>query len=325
MKILQIPKIIDTTAIDSLDRLPNKISQDIDSLAYMNKDEFISAISKDASLIFSPESIEYLVRGLIGFGLKLLAALAIYAIGAWIIKKCRNLLTRIFTKRNTDRSLASFVSSMVSISLTVLLIVITISTLGINTTSIAAVLAAGGMAIGMAMSGTVQNFAGGIMILVFKPFKSGDFIEAQGFSGTVTDIDIFSTKLVTYDNKVIMIPNGALSNGTINNYSKQEMRRVSWIIGVEYGTDFDSLKEFIASLIDKDTRIDQNFKKPFIGIESLSASSVDIAVKVWVKTADYWDVFYAYNAIFYKELPEHGFNFPFPQMDVWIRKNSPES
>lgn len=324
MNILQIPSVTDTTALDSLEHFSARIAQKTDSLANMDTEQFIATISKDASKLFTPETLDYIIHGLISFGLKLLAALAIYIIGAWIIRKCKRLVMRIFERRNTEKSLASFVINLISITLTVILIVIAISTLGINTTSIAALLASGGVAIGLALSGTLQNFAGGIMILTFKPFKSGDYIEAQGYSGTVDSIDIFNTKLTTPDNKMIMIPNGTLSNGTINNYSKQQFRRVDWILGVEYGTDFEKAKGIIENIIsaEKDTRILSKPSAPFIGIESLSASSVDIIVKAWVKTSDYWDVFYDYNARFYTELPQNGINFPFPQMDVWLRNNT---
>ncbi len=324
MNILQIPSVTDTTALDSLEHFSARIAQKTDSLANMDTEQFIATISKDASKLFTPETLDYIIHGLISFGLKLLAALAIYIIGAWIIRKCKRLVMRIFERRKTEKSLASFVINLISITLTVILIVIAISTLGINTTSIAALLASGGVAIGLALSGTLQNFAGGIMILTFKPFKSGDYIEAQGYSGTVDSIDIFNTKLTTPDNKMIMIPNGTLSNGTINNYSKQQFRRVDWILGVEYGTDFEKAKGIIENIIsaEKDTRILSKPSAPFIGIESLSASSVDIIVKAWVKTSDYWDVFYDYNARFYTELPQNGINFPFPQMDVWLRNNT---
>ena len=162
----------------------------------------------------------------IEFGLKLLAAIVIYLVGAWIIGRIKKALNKLFVKRGTEKTLASFTSSLVSISLTILLIVITIGTLGINTTSLAALLAAGGMAIGMAISGTVSNFAGGIMILAFKPFKVGDFINAQGYSGTVQSVTIVNTKILTTDNRLIIIPNGALSNGNIDNYNAMPLRRV---------------------------------------------------------------------------------------------------
>ena len=180
------------------------------------------------------ELLPELINNAIHFGIKVLIALLIYFVGAWIIKKIKGVLHRIFEKRKTEKAIASFVESLTSITLTIILIIITIGTLGVNTTSLAALLAAGGMAIGMAMSGTVQNFAGGIMILVFKPFKAGDFIETEnGYSGTVSDVNIFSTKLTTTDNRLIIIPNSTLSNGTVNNFSRNTMRRVEWLVGVE--------------------------------------------------------------------------------------------
>ena len=191
----------------------------------------------------------------IAFGLKVLAALAIYIIGAWIIRKIKKIVHNIFEKRMTEHSIASFVESLVSISLTVFLVIFTISALGVNTTSLAALLAAGGMAIGMALSGTVQNFAGGIMILVFKPFKAGDFIEAQGYSGTVTDVSIVSTKITTTDNRNIIIPNGSLSNGTINNYSQNIYRRLEWLVDVEYGTSSEKMKSILKNIVDGEKRI----------------------------------------------------------------------
>lgn len=262
----------------------------------------------------------------IAFGLKVLAALAIYLIGAWIIKKIKNIVHNIFIKRNTEHSIASFVESLVSIMLTVFLVIFTISALGVNTTSLAALLAAGGMAIGMALSGTVQNFAGGIMLLVFKPFKAGDFIETQdGFSGTVTDVNIVSTKLTTTDNRIIVIPNGSLSNGTINNYSMNTMRRVEWLVGVEYGTSAEEVKNVLKSIVDGEKRVlylnTGAPADPLIAINALKDSAVEYVVRVWVKKEDYWDVFYRLNEEIYTVLPSKGINFPFPQMDVHISQN----
>lgn len=260
----------------------------------------------------------------IGFGLKVLAALIIYGIGAWLIKRVKNLLVKIFEKRHTEKAIASFIMSLVSISLTVLLIIITIGTLGINTTSLAAIVAAGGMAIGMALSGTVQNFAGGIMLLVFKPFKAGDFIEAQGYTGTVTEVNIVSTKLTTVDNKIIVIPNGALSNNTINNYSQNRYRRLEWLVDVEYGSSSSQVKAALKKIIDGDKRILYSSAgvpaDPMIELNSLRDSSVQFIVRAWVKSEDYWDVFFAINTEIYDQLPPQGIQFPFPQMDVHITK-----
>ena len=234
----------------------------------------------------------------IAFGLKVLAALAIYVIGAWLIKKIKRVIHNIFVRRNTEHSIASFVESLASIFMTVFLVIFTISALGVNTTSIAALLAAGGMAIGMALSGTVQNFAGGIMLLVFKPFKAGDFIEAQGYSGTVTDVTIVSTKITTTDNRNIIIPNGSLSNGTINNYSQNVYRRLEWLVDVEYGASSEKVKAILKKIIDEEKRIvyaPASPADPTIALNALRDSSVQFVARAWVKKEDYWDVLYDVN------------------------------
>ncbi len=271
------------------------------------------------------ELLPELVRQAISFGIKVLIALLIYFIGAWLIKKIRKMLRRIFERRKTEKAIASFVESLTSISLTIILIIITIGTLGINTTSLAALIAAGGMAIGMALSGTVQNFAGGIMILVFKPFKAGDFIETEnGYSGTVTDVSIVSTKLTTTDNKIIVIPNGSLSNGTIKNYSQNTMRRVEWLVGVEYGTSSKDVKAALQEIVDAEKRVlfvsTGAPADPLIAVNALKDSAVEYVVRVWVKSEDYWDVYYHLNEQIYTILPTRGIGFPFPQMDVHLTR-----
>lgn len=255
------------------------------------------------------------------FGLKVLAALAIYFIGAWVIKRIKKLLGNIFERRKTDKAIASFTMSLVSISLTIILIILTVGTLGVNTTSLAAILAAGGMAIGMALSGTVQNFAGGIMLLVFKPFKAGDFIEAQGFSGTVSEVNIVSTKLTTTDNRVIVLPNGSLSSGTINNISQNPIRRLEWKIGVEYGSNIDQTRKVILGILNADARVLHGKDapdEPNVKLSGLLDSSVEIQARCWVRTDDYWDLLWEVNERIYKELPKNGIDFPFPQLDVHL-------
>ena len=255
------------------------------------------------------------------FGLKVLAALAIYFIGAWVIKRIKKLLGNIFERRKTDKAIASFTMSLVSISLTIILIILTVGTLGVNTTSLAAILAAGGMAIGMALSGTVQNFAGGIMLLVFKPFKAGDFIEAQGFSGTVSEVNIVSTKLTTTDNRVIVLPNGSLSSGTINNISQNPIRRLEWKIGVEYGSNIDQARKVILGILNADARVLHGKDapdEPNVKLSGLLDSSVEIQARCWVRTDDYWNLLWEINELIYKELPKNGIDFPFPQLDVHL-------
>ena len=310
-----IPPILQSTTID-----PEQIVAQTDSAR--------ATIEKFAeNLAANPQgTLESLLQDAIHFGIKLLLAILIYIIGAWLIRKVRKVLVSMFTRRGSDKALCSFVTSLVSISLTILLIILVIGTLGINTTSLAALLAAGGMAIGMALSGTVQNFAGGIMILVFKPFKAGDFIEAQGYSGTVNIVTIVSTTLTTVDNKEIIIPNGALFNGNINNYSRNPLRRVDWEVNVEYGTDAAKCSEKLLELVRSDSRVldasSAGAADPRVVLSRLDESSVVFSVRAWVKTENYWDVYFDFNNKVYSELPKSGIAFPFPQLDVNIKSGN---
>lgn len=284
-----------------------------------------------------------LMHSAIDFGLRVLIALIIYTIGIYLIRWVKKLLNKAYTKRKTEKTLASFITSFVSISMTVILIVITVSTLGVDTTSLAALLAAGGMAIGMALSGTVQNFSGGIMLLVFKPFKAGDFIEAQGQAGTVVEVNITSTKILTVDNCVVVLPNGALSNGTIKNYSGRPLRRVEWLVSVGYGADVEAFKKAVLDMINAEPRIlkaDTNMVKlykefeitkyqlstvghrmkaipePFVALKSLNESDITFVIRAWVRGKDYWDVYFDMEQQFYTDLPKRGFSFAYPHITV---------
>ena len=292
----------------SADSLRAETEQLVDKIATTPPSELLSELGEKA----------------IQFGLKVLAALLIYLIGAWVIRLVKRALTRGFAKKGSDATVSSFVNSIVSITLWVILVIIMVGTLGINTTSLAALLAAGGMAIGMALGGTVQNFAGGLMLLVFKPFKAGDFIEAQGYSGTVTSVNMVSTKLTTLDNKVIIIPNGALSNGNINNYSAQERRRVDIEISVSYGSDAEKVKSVIRSVVEGNPSVlgpSEGAPEPFVRLLRLNSSSVDFVVRAWVPSSEYWNVYFYLTEALYKRLPEEGISFPFPQLDVHLRNN----
>ena len=217
-------------------------------------------------------------------GSHLLAAALIFVVGRIIISFLNKLVARILARRKVDPSIQSFVKSLVSILLTVLLIVAVISKLGVETTSFAALLASAGVAVGMALSGNLQNFAGGLIVLLFRPYKVGDVIESQGETGTVREIQIFHTILTTFDNKVIYIPNGALSSGTVINYSREELRRVDWTIGVEYNTDYDLVERTVRDLVAADKRI-LTEPAPFVALHALADSSVNVTVRVWVKNA----------------------------------------
>lgn len=291
-----------------------------DSLKTIDLD--LAAIAEKIATTPTNELLGELLDKAVSFGLKVLAALIIYGIGAWLIRKVKNILARVFEKKGTDAAVASFAMSITSIALTLILIIITIGVLGIDTSSFAALLAGGGMAIGLALNGTVQNFAGGIMLLIFKPFKSGDFIEAQGYSGTVSEVTITSTKLVTTDNRVIIIPNGALSNGTINNYSDQKFRRVDITVDVEYGSSSEEVKRILHSLIKDDSRILNEPAPPFIALSALKESGVQFTMRLWVNASDYWNVFFELTEEIYNELPKNGIQFPFPQLDINIKPGS---
>ena len=260
------------------------------------------------------------------FGLKVLLAVAIYVIGAWLIRKVKRLLAKTFEKRKSDPTIATFIQSLVTATLWVVLILAMVGTLGINTTSIAALLAAGGMAIGMAMSGTVQNFAGGLILLAFKPFKVGDFIDAQGIFGRVSEISIVHTKIVTTDNREITIPNGELANGNIDNYSSRDPHRLSLKFNVPYGTDVDQVREILLELVKDQPKIlnadTPGAKNPKVYVGELQDSSIQIKLRVWLLAKDYKKVQHWLNERIYKELPKHGIHFPFPQLDVHMRSDA---
>ena len=269
------------------------------------------------------ELIEEMVTSCIKFGIKLVIALLLYLIGAWLIRKSKNFIARAFTRRGADATLTSFIQSLVTAVLWILLIMFMIGTLGINTTSLAALLAAGGMAIGMAMSGTVQNFAGGLMLLAFKPFKAGDYIEAQGYAGTVKSINIVSTKIVTLDNREVILPNGALSNGTINNYSANPLRRIDLTVNVSYGCDAETVKAELMRIVgDQETILNAETpgaQDPTVVLSELKDSSVEFLVRVWVLATDFREVKYALTEAIYSGLPAHGITFAFPQLDIHLK------
>lgn len=257
----------------------------------------------------------------INYGPKLIAAIAVFIIGGWIIKAIASGASKAFEKSKTDEALRPFLLGIIRMLLKVMLVVSVLGMIGIEMTSFIAILGAAGLAVGMALSGTLQNFAGGVMILLFKPFTVGNFIDAQGFQGTVKEIQIFNTILKTPDNKTIIIPNGGLSTSSMTNFSTEPKRRVDWTIGVGYGDDLDQAKTVIQKLCDDDERI---LKDPevFIAVSELADSSVNFTVRAWVEAADYWGVYFLMNENIYKTFNEVGLNIPYPQMDVHLSKDS---
>lgn len=320
---------------------------------------------------------------LVNFAIDVAIAIAVFYIGKFIIRRIYRLVTSILVRRQVDNSLTTFVLSFVRIVLYFILIITVIGILGIETSSFLALFASAGVAIGMALSGTLQNFAGGVLILLLKPYKVGDYIEAQGYAGTVREIQIFHTVITTYDNKAIIIPNGGLSTSSVNNWSREEYRRVSWNVAISYGDSVEVARNAILDMFTDDHRIiresadelhlteeqedtpdpenanlmreprkpgllrrmfsrkdkvkeaidrwqeahDHNIKAlkprvtrdPSVVVNELADSSIQLQVRAWVESTNYWAVFYDYNERIYNELPSHGINFPFPQMDVHIR------
>ena len=255
----------------------------------------------------------------VSWGLKLIGGIIVLIVGLWIIKIVMKNLGKLMEKHNTDPALRSFLLSMLGITLKILLIISALSMLGVAMTSFIAILGAAGLAVGLALSGTLQNFAGGVMILLFKPFKIGDFIDAQGHKGVVKDIHIFITTLTDLDNKTIIIPNAGLSTGSLVNYSTQPIRRVDWSFGIAYGDDFDVAKKMILGLLKEDKRVLTD-PEPNIFLGAMADSSVNITTRAWVKGEDYWGVFFDMNEKFYKNTGKHGLSIPFPQMDVHLDK-----
>jgi small conductance mechanosensitive channel len=249
------------------------------------------------------------------YGLKLLGAVIIWIIGSWIIKKIKSLLQKAMNKFNYDESLEKFLTSLIIGSLKVILIILILGQLGVETSSFAAILAAAGLAIGLALQGSLSNFAGGILIMIFKPYRIGDYIQAQGESGTVKEIEIFTTKLNSTDNKEIIIPNGAISNGNITNFSTEKVRRVDVKIGVSYDADIKQTKELLLKIMTENTKILKD-PEPLIVLSELGDSSVNFLMRSWVNTDEYWNVYFELLETSKIELDKAGIEIPFPQMDI---------
>ncbi len=357
----------------------------------------VGKIAGDVAMLKSlslEDLLNRLADSAVKFAINVAIAIVVFYVGRFVIRKIYRLVSSIFIKREIDRSLSTFVLSLINMVLYFILIVTVIGILGIETTSFLALFASAGVAIGMALSGTLQNFAGGVLILLLKPYKIGDYIEAQGYAGTVKEIQIFFTVITTPDNKSISIPNGGLSTGSVNNWTREDYRRVSWTVSISYGDDVDAARAAILEMFDADERVmpgivthestevtgdgttadeaagtataepafdaeaDKPYRRTFwdkllrrhraakgaiakweenrdaqlaallpkpdydpkVFVGELAGSSVDLTVRAWTRTADYWAVFYYYNERFYNELPKHGINFPFPQLDVHLPK-----
>lgn len=277
-------------------------------------------VSELSNLDFSKIAWSDVIGYVVQFGKNVLLAIIVFIVGRFIIKYTIKALRKVTQKRNVEASLTSFLNSLVSISLNVLLAVIIVGILGIDTSSFLAVFASAGIAIGMALSGTLQNFAGGVLIMLLKPYKVGDFIEAQGFAGTVREIQIFSTILGTPDNQTIIIPNGPLATGSLKNSTKAPTRRVDIDVEVAYGSDPDAVRKVLMDIIEADERIMRSgVFAPFIPMTAMGSSSITFQMRIWVKAPEFWNVKFETTEKIYRELDKAGIEIPFQQMDVHIK------
>ena len=260
---------------------------------------------------------------LIEWGVEIIAkiaiALVIYFIGRWLVGRLIKVVNKICDKRGVEVSLQRFFDNMIKVLLYICLVLTIVGVLGIDTTSLIAMFASASLAIGMALSGTMQNFAGGVMILILRPYRIGDYVEAQGQAGTIKEITLFNTVITTADNKIIYVPNNTISNGIINNYSQAATRRVDWNITISYGDDVEAARRVLMQMMTEDKRVKQD-PAPVVYLTSLGSDAVNISARAWVDNADYWGVYFELNERIYNELPKHGLHFPFPQLSVHIEK-----
>ena len=252
--------------------------------------------------------------------IKIIEIALIWFIGRWLGRRLISICKAMMERRKTNESVASFTLSLIDVVVMIVLLIIIIGVIGIDTSSFIALFASAGVAIGMALSGTLQNFAGGVMILLFRPYKVGEFIEAQGVSGTVKEIQIFNTVVKTGDNKLILLPNGPVSTGIITNYSREAYRRVDMTFPVSYGDDYETAKELLLRLVKEDTRILNSPAEPAVALSALSASSIDISLRVWCKQEDYWGVLNDMNKKVYETFPMAGLKFPYQTFTLHVNK-----
>lgn len=383
----------ETAAENATDSLEQITSAPIEALANDTTTAAAAGLGQRALEAISFEDIiQNLAHGAVDLGTHILIAVIVFYIGRFIINRVHRVVRNIMIKRNFDKSLASFVLSLVKITLLFILIIIVISILGIETSSFIALFASAGVAVGMALSGTLQNFAGGVLILFIKPYRVGDFVEFGGYTGTVKEIQIFNTVINTPDNKSIIIPNGQLSTGTINNYSSEEYRRVEWTIAISYGDNVDVARQTALDILAADSRVVKKYREddrkernlakqeteaenntatqpngtkkprrkptwlermfirrrklrqkkaewiaakqqeigkripkldcsPTVNLGELADNSINIIIRAWTRSEFYWGVYFDVNELIYKQFPQKGLNFPFPQLDIHVTKS----
>ena len=269
----------------------------------------------DVNKWFSREMMNDWLNAGINFGIRVVLAILLFLIGRWVIRRLLRSFERILKCREIDGVAVTLLGSVLTALLYIALFLTLGGVLGVKSVSFAAVLASMGLAVGMALSGQLQNLAGGVIIMVTKPFSIGDYILAQTAEGSVRAVSLFYTEILTPDNKRIFIPNGILSSGVMVNYSHEETRRIEWIIGVEYDEDFSRVRSAIESLLESDERVLKT-PEPTIVLHNLNSSSVDVLVRAWVRSDDLWPVFWDFNRRVYEDFNKRGISFPFPQLTV---------
>lgn len=279
------------------------LAEKVQNLSNMSADQIISLLLEEAVKI----------------GMKVLAAIAIYIIGAWVIKKIKRIIRKIMERRNIDPSITSFTLSFTTIALTLMLILMTVDALGINTNSIVALLAGSGLAIGMAFSGSLQNFAGGIMILVFKPFRVGDYVEFQNCTGTISSIEMTSTFIISDNGETIVLPNGTIFNGMLINHSKLCKKRVVWNISVAYGSNIELVRATALALLESNPDVLKEENPPAVVVSNLGESAVIVSIRCWVDHTNYWKTLYWGYEEIYKSFNAAGIQFPYPQLDIHMK------
>ncbi len=266
------------------------------------------------------EALIFLKTSALEFGINLITAIVIFYVGRLAVNVITKGIDRVMTSQDVDKTLVSFVTNLVSMILLVIVVIAAVGALGVQTTSFIAILGAAGLAVGLALQGSLSNFASGVLIIIFRPYKVGDWIEGAGISGGVVDVQILTTVLKTGDNKQIIVPNSQIMGGIITNYSANETRRVDMVVGVSYEDDLDKVRSTIEELIAADDRILDD-PAPTIAVSELADSSVNFVVRPWVKTADYWGVMFDLTEAIKKRFDQDGISFPFPQQDVHLYKH----
>lgn len=276
---------------------------------------------EELGALLGPDQIEALVDGLAHFGLKVIAAIVVFVIGRWLARRLAGLLERGLKRAGTDSTLVGFFRNIAYFGLLIMVVIAAVGQLGVQTTSFIAVLGAAGLAIGLALQGSLANFAAGVLMIIFRPFRAGDFIDAAGAAGVVEEVQLFTTMLRTPDNKTVIIPNAQITAGTITNYSARDTRRLDLQFGVAYSDDLDAVKRVINEVLAEEPRLLAE-PEPLVGLLELGDSSVNFAVRPWVKSSDYWSVYFDLQEAMKRRFDREGISIPFPQRDVHLYRRA---